>query len=358
MRGGARQVLYLAEGLERRGHKSVILCYRHSAIFREAKRRGLKVRGYPVWGLFWPLVGWYVFKAVREERPDIVHLHSRRGADTWGALGARLAHARAVVISRRVDYRLYPFPWTWARLRWLCDHIIAVSENIKRVLLKAGVPEERITVVRSATNLSRFEGLPTKEEARRRLGIPSEAKVVVSVGYLQPRKGQGFLIRAVPSILREVPEALFLIVGEGPLKERLSKLARKLGVGGRVKFLGWREDVPLILSASDLLVHTALLEGIPGVAMEAGAVGLPVVAFRAGGAPEVVVHRRTGLLVKPGDVSGLARAVALLLKDGGKREDMGKAARERVKQEFSAARMVEGNIEVYKKVALWREKGQ
>lgn len=358
LRGGARQVLYLAEGQKRRGHKPIILCYRHSAVCREARRRGLEVRPYPLWGLFWPLVGWYVFKAVKEKKPDIVHLQSRRGADTWGALGARLSHAKAIVISRRVDYRLYPFPWTWARFGWLCDHIIAVSENIKRVLLKAGVPEGKITVVRSSVDLSRFENLPSKEEVRMALGLPKEAKVVVSVGYLQPRKGQRFLIRAAPAILRDVPETLFLLVGDGPQRGKLAHLAQKLGVKGRVRLLGWREDVPKILAASDVLVHTALLEGIPGAAIEAGGVGLPVVAFRSGGAAEVVEHRRTGLLVEPRNVKGLAEAVVVLLANEEERGKMGEEARRRIKREFSAGRMVEENLAVYFEVLGNKGRGE
>ena len=357
LRGGPRQVLYLMEGLKRRGHESVLLCYEHSPMRREAERMGFRTLPCPAWCMVGPFLAAFVFLATRRERPDVVHLHSRRGADTWGALGARLAHARAVVLSRRVTYRIRPRFWARLRFRLLYDGVVAVSEAVRDALIRSGVPEGMVTVVRSALDLSRFERLPSRGEARRALGLPEGAPVCVTVGALERRKGQALLLKAAAMVRERVPDAVFLLVGDGPKAAELREEAERMGLSGSVRFLGWRDDVPRILSAADLLVHPALREGIPGAAMEAGAAGLPAVAFEVGGVPEVVEHGRTGLLVPPGDVEGLARAVVSLLTDGRRREEMGRAARERVEREFSAERMVEGNIEVYLKALARRGRG-
>jgi glycosyltransferase involved in cell wall biosynthesis len=343
--GGARQVLYLLEGLRGGEVESVLACPTGSAIAQEAGACGVRVHTMPIGGDLDPLLGWRLYRLIRRERPDIVHLHSRRGADLQGAIAARLAGVRTV-LSRRVDH-----PPGRLLLRWrydLYDRVIAISEEIRRVLLAAGVDTGKVVCVRSAVDLRRFDHPVVHELLCATLRLPRDAIVIGIVAQLIERKGHRYLLRAMPSILEAVPRARLVCFGRGPLAEAIRAEARALRIEHAIVLAGFRNDLERLLGALDLAVHPVTAEGLGVGVLEAAAAGRPIVASAAGGVPEIVRDGETGLLVPPRDSDALAGAVLRVLGDRALARRLGEAARAHVAAHFSPTAMAGGNLAVYR----------
>jgi glycosyltransferase involved in cell wall biosynthesis len=346
--GGARQVLYLLEGLHGGEVESVLACPAGSAIAQEAGARGERVHAIPVGGDLDPLLCWRLLRLIRRERPDIVHLHSRRGADVQGAIAARLASVRTV-LSRRVDH-----PPEKLLLQWrygLYDRVIAISEEIRRVLLGAGVDAGKIVCVPSAVDPRRFDHPVVHELLCTALRLPSHAVVIGVVAQLIERKGHRYLLRALPVIREAVPEVRLVCFGRGPMARTIQDEASRLGIGDCVALAGFRTDLERLLGALDLVVHPATAEGLGVSVLEAAAAGRPIVASAVGGIPEIVRDGETGLLVPPRDSDALGEAVLRLLNDRALARRLGDAARTHVAARFSVAAMTAGNLAVYRELA-------
>jgi glycosyltransferase involved in cell wall biosynthesis len=177
--------------------------------------------------------------------------------------------------------------------------------------------------------------------------------VVLTMARLDAAKGLGHLLGAAA----QVPEALFVVAGEGPLRGVLEARARQLELDGRFRFLGQRWDVPGLLGAADLFVLPSLSEGLPLTVLEAMAAGTPVVATDVGGTSEALVHGETGLLVPPADAAALAGAIRTLLADRGRAERLAAAARVRIREHFSAETMVRGITGIYEDILSARDRG-
>lgn len=344
MYGGALQVLLLMEGLRSRGVENLLLAPRGSEVEAEAHSRGLSVQGLPMAGEADLLLPFRLRRAVGSFQADLMHLHSRRGADTLGALGARWS-GLPVVLTRRVDN---PEPSWLAGPKYRLPHrVIAISEAIRTVLLQQGVPAKKLRVVRSALEPAPFLQPCDKGTMLREMGLRSGDRVVGMAAQFIPRKGHDVLLRAVPTILGSHPRTRFLLFGRGPLAPEIARRVRSLGLEDAVRLPGFRPDLHRILPCLDLLAHPAAMEGLGIVLLQASASGIPVVASAVGGIPEAVVHQETGLLVPPGDAKALAEAVSLLLDRPERAQEMGARGRERILEEFSVDRMVEGNLGVY-----------
>lgn len=346
--GGGLQVLHLLGGLVSRGHDCRLIVPRDSAVALEGEARGLPVTRFRYGGEGDGTATIRIAAVIRAYAPDVVHLHSRRGADTWGLLSA-VATGVPAVITRRVDN---VEPGWIARARAAgARHVIAISHAIERVLLDAGVPAERISVVHSAVDVERWTVTPDRGALEAEFDIPAGSPAVAMVSQFIRRKGHAVLIRALEimeSAAESVPVAV--LFGRGPLRGEIEEEADRRGVAQWVRFAGFREDLHRWLSSFDLLAHPALMEGLGVAALQAGAAAIPVVGSRAGGIPEIVEHQETGLLVEPGRPEPLAEAMARLLRRPEDRAAMGRAARERIQARFSVPAMVAGNVRVYDEV--------
>lgn len=346
--GGGAQVLHLVGGLVARGHDAVLVAPEGGAIAAEARSRGLPVETLPFSGEGDVGFAFRFRRLLRRRAPDLAHLHSRRGADTLGWLGARLAGV-PTVLSRRVDN---PEPPWWARIKYRrYGRVVAISEGIRKVLLSEGVPAGQVVTVRSAVDPA-AHAVECRDRAGflERLRLPAGALVVGMAAQFIPRKGHAVLLEALPGVIRAVPETRVLLFGRGPEEEAVQRTVAAAGLGEHVHMLGFRDDLAELLPCLDLLVHPALMEGLGVTLLEAGAAGVPVVASRAGGIPETMVEGETGLLVPPGDAGALTRALVELLQDPERRQRMGEAARRFIERERSVDAMVEGNLAVYRQV--------
>ncbi len=344
--GGARQVQYITEGLAARGIDSLLACPLDSEMSRQPPA-GVRVLPICMGGDADIGLAFRLARLIRAEKPDLVHLHSRRGADTWGALGARLAGVPCV-LSRRVDnpesrlavalkYRLY-------------DHVITISEGIRQVLLDEGLAPGRVSCVRSAVDPAPFLAPVGPSAFRAEFRLPQDALVAGVVAQMIPRKGHRYLFAALPGLVDKYPELQVLVFGQGPLLAELRADVAARGLEGVVHFAGFRHDLASWIGGLDMLVHPAEMEGLGVSLLQAAAAGVPVITSRAGGLPEAVLDGVTGLLCPPADVDALAAAIDRLAGDPGLRHQYGEAGRARILAEFSIDRMVEGNLAIYHQV--------
>ncbi len=344
--GGARQVLYIVEGLAARGVTNLLACPAGSEMARQqpagTRVVAMKMGGDGDLGMVSRLAS-----LIRAERPDLVHLHSRRGADTWGGLAAKLAGVPCV-LSRRVDnpesrlavaikYRLY-------------DHVITISEGIRQVLLSEGLAADRVSCVRSAVDATPYLAPVDRAAFCAEFGLPADALVAGVVAQLIPRKGHRYLLAALPALLARHPRLQVLIFGQGPLEAELRAEVEAAGLAGAVHFTGFRHDLPRWLGGLDLLVHPADMEGLGVSLLQASAAAVPIVTSRAGGLPEAVQDGVTGILCPPGDVAALGAAIDRLAGDPALRARYGAAGRARILAEFSIDAMVDGNLRIYRQV--------
>ena len=285
---------------------------------------------------------------MRRFRPHVVH--------TWMFTSNAYGRAAAVLAGApvRVTTELSVDEWKWGPYRAVdrlllpfTDAVIANAEAVKRFYVnREHVPQEKIVLIRNGIDLSFFRPRP-RREARERLDIPQEAKVIGGAGRLDPQKGFPFLLEAMPEVLRRHPEAMAVIAGEGEERRALEELAARLGLAGRVRLLGRTEDMPGFMSALDVFALPSLWEGLPHVVMEAMACGCPVVAARVGGVGELIAEGVTGTTVEPRSPSALAGGIMRLLDAPRARDEMGRKAREAAQRDFDFMRMVRQTEELY-----------
>lgn len=348
--GGPAQVLYLMQGLKLRGHGVCLVCPKSSALGARAAGAGLEVHFTAFEGDVDPRLLWGASKSIRAFDPDVVHLHSRRGADTQGAVAARLCRKPAV-LSRRVDYPLRVSALVRWRYENLYDHIIAISEAIRRVVIAGGVAADQVTTVYSAVDVDQFHpGAERAAAARTELGVAMDAPLFAIVAHMIPRKGHDVLWNAVKRLSAEAPQLRVAVFGKGAEEQRLRERAAGLGIGQHLVWCGFREDLPDVLPAIDCLVHPARMEGLGVAILQALACAKPVIACPVGGIPEAVRPPEDGWLVPVDDDAALADAMRAVIADPSAAMLKGAAGRILMERSFSVDAMVEGNIAVYKKV--------
>ena len=293
-------------------------------------------------------------RLMRREQISIVHCHTSH-AHTLGAVAAALigkAHRPKVVVSRRVDFSIFRrsfFGLNHIKYLHGVDQYVTVSHAIRDVLIKDGIPGERIVTVHSGIDLARITEAPDRTEAlRAELEVPAGDKLVGNVAHMADHKGQRYLLDAIPQILTAHPNTTFAIVGKGELREDLEAQAAALGIAERVRFPGFRTDVPSLLKAFDLFVMPSHMEGLGTSVLDAMAADCPVVGTEAGGMPEAIEHQQTGLVVPIKDPPSLGRAVCHMLSHPDQAAKMAAAARRKVEAEFSTDAMVEGTLAVYR----------
>jgi glycosyltransferase involved in cell wall biosynthesis len=343
--GGALQVAYLLNGLRRWPLRNVLVCPEGSAIARQAATVVDRVYEIPMSGDMDVSLIRRLRTIIRAEDASLVHLHSRRGADVLGGIAARLEKT-ACVLSRRVDN---PESRIVATLKYrLYDRVITISDGIRRVLLREGVPAANVVCVHSAVDADRFDRDPERDWFLPAFDLPGDARVLGMIAQLIPRKGHRYLLAALPEVLAACPDVHVLLFGQGPLQAELQQQLQDQRLRGRVRLVGFRDDLERILPCLYGVVHPADMEGLGVSLLQAAAAGVPLIGTEAGGIPEIVRHDVNGLLVPPGDVTRLRAALFRLLDDDARAGRWGAAGKRIVREEFSIEAMTEGNYRVYR----------
>jgi glycosyltransferase involved in cell wall biosynthesis len=348
--GGAQQVCYLLSGLAAEGIDNVLVCPRDSAIANSVGQHGsiAEVIEIPMRGdLDISLPG--RLRALLESRqPNLVHVHSRRGADRFGGWNARWAGVPAI-LTRRVESAEFK-PLAYLKYQPYAA-IIAISRAIEAQLKNnVGLAENRVHYVASGIATDRYR--PAEEHGRlaELFELPKNAFKIGIVAQLIERKGHGRLFSVLPELIAAHPEVEVLCFGQGPLERELQRQIQELGLADKVRLVGFRSDLESLLPDLDCLVHPAEREGLGVAVLEALSCGLPVVASAVGGLVDVIEHESTGLLVDVEDNGALLQAVSRIVQDEGLRLRLGTAGRQRVQDEFSADSMTRGNLSVYREI--------
>lgn len=342
--GAERELLGILESLPRYGYCPVVACPGDGPLVEELIRRSIprKEVMFVPWRKLWgylqrPAAIRGLRHVIEAEQPALLHVNDI----WWVPQTLRAATGRGISIAAHVRQEIEPSKVSRYELRRV-DLVIAISEQVRRSLQLGGVRPERVRVVYSGIDCSTLSSDDSGQQAKFRLGLPTDALVLGTVANLFSRKGYHVLLQALPRILASVQQAHYLVVGKGDTEyeRRLQSLARELGVADRLHFVGFQSSVGPCLAAMDLYVHPALMEGFGIAVLEAMAMTRAVVATAVGGVPEIVRHGETGLLVPSGDSEALASAVIQLLTEPEQRARFGKAGRERVLKDFTVEAMV------------------
>lgn len=359
--GGALQVVYLLQGLREIRSSSdvgehVLVCPRGSAIAQAAATKADRIHAIPMKGDLDLLFIFRLYRILRQERPDILHLHSRRGADLLGAIAGRLFGCQ-VLLTRRVDN---PEPRWWVRIKYrLYDHVVTISNGIRLVLLSEGLAEDNVSCVHSAVDIDRFSGDCDSDEFIQRLGMSRwldqrgihRPRFIGMVAQFIERKGHRFLLEAIPAIVRQHPDCVFILFGKGPLLQVIrDRVKTSPELLQHVYLPGFRDDMEACLPCLEVLVHPAEMEGLGVSLLQAAASCVPLVGADAGGIPEIVIDHQTGHLIPVASSAAIVDAVLRLLDDRESAAQMGRRGRARVLEYFSIAAMVQGNLQVYQRL--------
>jgi L-malate glycosyltransferase len=290
---------------------------------------------------------WRLGRIIRDLAPRIVHAHDPHAVAMAATALAyhRLTPSPPLVASRRVDFDLRSNAFSRWKYRQVTLFICA-SDCIRQMLLAKGVAPDRAVTVHEGIDLDHVAAAPPVD-LREELWLPSNAPVILSVGALVPHKGHRHLVQGAAQVVRDVPDARFVILGQGDLHDELTRQIRSLGLERHVLLGGFRPDVLSLLKTCTLFVMPSLTEGLGTSLLDAMACGRPIVATRVGGIPEVIVEGETGLLVPPRDPDLLAEAIVRLLQDPGLSERLAAAGLDRVRQHFTVERMVDQTVETY-----------
>ncbi|MCE9636268.1 MAG: glycosyltransferase [Planctomycetes bacterium] len=348
-RGGEQQALNLATGLARRGVATLCVGQPDQPYVQRCAAAGLDVAAIRTRGEADPVGIAKLRGVIRSWRPDVVHMHTSH-AHTLGVIASRSVRPRPrTVVSRRVDFTIYrnALRLSWFKYRFGVDRYVAISRGIREQMVKDGIPAERIRVVHSGIDLSRFDGVRSHDYAAE-FGLAPGTRIVLDVAAFGWHKAQEVLVRAAPEILRAFPATRIVLVGEGECMEKVRAEARALGVEREIVFTGFRNDVPSLLAGCDCFVMCSVLEGLCTSLLDALALRRAAVGSAVGGIPEVLLDGSTGLLVPPRDPAALAAAVVRVLGDGALAARLGDEGRRHVERDFTTDSMVEGNLAVYR----------
>jgi glycosyltransferase involved in cell wall biosynthesis len=297
---------------------------------------------------------------LRRLKPQIVHTHLQH-ADLYGIPAARMAGVPVVISSRHNDNnfrRHAPVKQVNQTLWRMVDGGIAISDAIARFAIEVeGAPTRKIHTILYglSVNTDTNEHETERQAFRLELGIGKDDLVAGVVCRLVEQKGVIYALQAFQKIAKKFPSAHLVIAGDGPLRQSLAGEVIPLGLQGQVHFLGWRDDISLVMAGLDVLVVPSLWEGFGLVILEAMARQVPTIASAVSAIPEIIVDGETGLLVPPRDVDALAGALETMFADHALRRHMGLLAEDRLEAHFSAEQMVDQTIALYNQLLASRK---
>lgn len=352
-RGGQNQVLLTVLGLRALGHRVVLVAHPSGELRRRAQEGGEVIALAPSAEMDFA-TAWKLSRIIRQLQPDVLHAHDPHAvavAATALSLGA--PDPRPVLVaSRRVDFHLRGNSFSRWKYRQV-DLFIAASEAVRAMLMADGIPADRTITVHEGIDVERVVAT-VPANVRAAFWLPTHAPVAGNIAALVPHKGHRYLIDAMPRVLTAIPDARLVIVGDGELRAALTHQIKERQLAGSVILAGFRTDVLALLRGFDLFVMSSVTEGLGTSVLDAMAASRAVVATTAGGLPEVVVDGQTGLLVPPRDAAALADAIVRLLGDEAERKRMGLAGLTRVREHFTADRMVQQTAAVYQRLLAER----
>lgn len=343
-------VLALTEGLVTRGHFVTLVVQPNSSLEALAKKKGIRYRTVSMGKPSYPRAIMKLMSIMRQHQSDIVHTHGSR--DSWiASIAARLSSVRPLIVLTR--HKSVPISKTLINhvlYHWLVHSIVTTGgERMRQQLIKHnGFDERRVFSIPTGADVKLFNPWHDGTPFRKELGINKDEYVVGSINFLRGYKGNEFLIEAAGKVLERAPNTRFVIVGDGPERERLRAQIDRLGLNNKVIMTGHRGDIPQVIAGLDLFVVTSTsAETLTQVIPQALAMEKPVVATNVGGIPDVVIHAVTGFLVPPRDVCSLTDHILFMMTNRQHGQKMAREGRRLVVESYSSQATLHRNEELY-----------
>jgi len=347
-RGGEQQAAYLAIALKASGIDQIVLCPEHSALSVKMKAASIPVEIFSSRGIMNFTLARQIATLCRGKNIDIVHCHDSHAHSAAVIAASVFNNPTPIIVSRRVDFPVSGnFMSKWKYNHPSVKRILCVSEMIKTITTPAIKDSTKLTVVYSGIDLSRYETPITDRTLPRELHLSPSVRLVGNISALADHKDYPTFLLTAAALCKEHDDLHFIIAGKGPEEERIKSIILEQNLGSKIHLLGFREDVKEVMQSLDVFLMTSVTEGLGTIVLEAFAAGIPVVATRAGGIPEMVVDGVTGLLADPSDVDALKNATLRILNDPALRKQLTENAKERVK-DFSFQTTAAKTLEIYR----------
>jgi glycosyltransferase involved in cell wall biosynthesis len=333
-RGGQEQLLSLMVGMLERGNQVCLAAPLKAPLCEKAREAGVTVYDFSQRNEFSLFALRRLTGILRKHEFDLVHFNTPK-AIIAGGTAAQIIGGITVIASRRVNFPLRS-RISSLKYNWLVDRVLTVSSSIKDTLIDAGVNPGRVKVVYEGVDLKWIDSQKTDP-----VSLDSNDVVIGTVAHLSLEKGHNSFLKAIALLVKEFPNARFLVVGDGVLRTDLEDLAGQLGIERYVLFTGFRTDSEALMKQFDIFCLPSLSEGLSSAIMAAMANRLPVVSTTVGGIPELVSDQVTGFLVTPDSPEELANALSKLMRSSQLRYEMGDAGRRRVEDYFTVTNKID-----------------
>jgi glycosyltransferase involved in cell wall biosynthesis len=349
--GAENVVAALTRDLEQAGNSVLVGVFENihaspNNVAAQFESRGLQVVRIPCRSRFDRAAIKRIREIIRSHGIGLVHSHGYK-SDIYAYFAARRLGLPLLATShlwtrQTAAVRFYEFLDAQVLRRF--DAVVAVSDRIAAELRQAGVPAGKITIIDNGIDLRPFQSaVPTLASELNK----GDQLLIGTVGRLVEQKGLTFFLTAAQQLLKEFPNLLFAIFGDGPDRGKLEQMAKDLQIAEKVWFAGARRDMPNVYASLDVFALASVGEGLPMALLEAMASGVPVVATEVGAVPKVIVSGRSGMLVRPGDATQLAQAIACLLRDPVLRGHLAGNGKQTVHEQFSSRVMTQNYCRVY-----------
>jgi len=356
MLGAERVLLEIAEYSKRAGLEVGIGVFQNSQnpnleLAEVARRQGFNVQIFPCNGRFDKKTIGKIKDYIDKEGVQILHSHNYK-SNFYARRALSNNNIRWVVTNhgRRFGPKLLIYNLLDGFVIRHADRVIAVSKEIVRKMKLVGINSKKICLIKNGVNLDRYREKIASKSIRDSWGIKKDVPVIGTVGALTKEKGHVYLLNAAPRVIRIIPEAIFLFVGDGRERASLEKIVLHLGIKDSVIFAGMRKNVPEILSIFNVFVLPSLNEGLPMALLEAQAAQIPVVATSVGAIPDVLQDGVTGILIPPKEPQAIAEAVIMILSDKQLASGMAQKGFDRVRDNFSSEQMGDKYLSIYKEL--------
>lgn len=346
-RGGESQTLLLIQELSKLGFDNVLAAHPNGDLYGKAKQAGIQVFPFKLGSEINPFALSKINILFKKANADIIHAHTAHAAMAGAWVRSRNSQSR-YVLTRRVEFPLkrnFITRWKYAQMP---DKVIAISQGVKSALMQSGIQQDRISVVYSGIPDRSVPKAGIREKLRDEFGFSEVDTVVGMVAAFTPDKAHDILMKAAKQI--QSGNTKFLLIGDGRLMDDTRSECRRNGLEGCIVFAGFREDVQDILAAMDIFVLPSRSEGLGTSILDAMQAGLPVVATKTGGIPELVDDGKTGYLVDVDNSVLLAQKLTAVIEDSQLQKSMRTAAIDRAKL-FSIESTAQGTAQVYESVA-------
>lgn len=349
-RGGEQQVAYLVKALIEKNVQQWVLTREGSELSKRITLPSQWICTFRNRGPFNIILAFKIALLCRKYFIDLIHAHDSH-SHSAAVLAVTLFRLRVpLVISRRVDFPVSRNPFSL----WKYNHpgvrrVVCVSEEIKQITAKSIRNKAVMDVVYDGIDLSKYDGIKHPTTIKDELGLPLDTLLIGNLSALADHKDFPTWLNTARILADRHPELVFIIAGQGPEEGMIRNFILDNNLEGRIRLIGFRNDVPRVMSSLNIFLMSSKTEGLGSIIIEAFAAGIPVIATSAGGIPELVEDGVTGMLAAPGDSEGLANAVTRLLEDPALTQRIKNNAQKKA-GEFSFRKTAEATLAIYREI--------